>query len=40
MIDTQAVRKLIFSLMDDLQKLKTDKSYLYNEPMYFNYAIY
>lgn len=40
MIDTQAVKKLVFSLTDDLKKLKTDKSYLYNEPMYFNYAIY
>ena len=40
MIDIQVIRKLIFSLTDDLQKLKTDKSYLYNEPMYFNYAMY
>ena len=40
MIDAQVVKKLVFSLMNDLRKLKTDKSYLYNEPMYFNYAIY
>lgn len=35
-----AIKKLIYSLTDDLKKLKTDKSYLRNEPMYFNYAMY
>lgn len=40
MIDTQVIKKVLFSLVNDLQKLKTDRSYLYNEPMYFNYAIY
>ena len=40
MIDTQRIKRLVFSLLDDLHKLKTDRSYLYNEPMYFNYAIY
>ena len=40
MIDAQCIKKLVSSLLDDLHKLKTDRSYLYNEPMYFNYAIY
>ncbi len=40
MINKQAVQKLISVLLADIPKLKTDKSYYYNEPMYFNYAIY
>ena len=40
MINKQAVQKLISVLLADIPKLKTDQSYFYNEPMYFNYAIY
>lgn len=40
MVNKEAVQKLISALLNDLPKLKTDQSYFYNEPMYFNYAIY
>lgn len=40
MVNKEAIKKLISALSDDLPKLKNDQSYYYNEPMYFNYAVY
>ena len=40
MVNEESIQKLISELIEDLPKLKTDQSYFYNEPMYFNYAGY
>ena len=38
MVKKKALEKLIADLLNDIPKLKNDKSYYYNDPMYFNYA--
>lgn len=40
MVAKEAIKELISGLLADLPKLKTDQSYFYHDPMYFNYAIY